>query len=81
MTEYPRNQQFAPSAPESDDDTIDLGALIATLWRGKWIVGVAASVAILMGGYYAYVMAVPTYSATAAVILQTKQDSITYNGK
>jgi polysaccharide biosynthesis transport protein len=76
MTEFPKTKQFASTLSEDDDDSIDLGALLGTLWRGKWIIGLVAAIAILLGGYYAYGVAVPMYRATSVVILQTKQDNI-----
>lgn len=76
MTEIPKSKQFMSNRVEEDDDSIDLGALLATLWRGKWIIALAAALAVLIGGYYAYVAATPLYRATATVMLQTKQDNI-----
>ncbi|WP_223427508.1 GumC family protein [Tateyamaria pelophila] len=79
MTEYPKNQQFAPSAPSAPDeadDSIDIGALIATLWRGKWLIGFVTGLAILIGGYQAYIVAVPLYRATASVILHSTEGNI-----
>jgi polysaccharide biosynthesis transport protein len=76
MTEFPKTKQFASTLSEEDDDSIDLSALLGTLWRGKWIVGLAAAIALLLGGYYAYVVATPMYRATSVVMLQTKQDNI-----
>ncbi|SIO02984.1 polysaccharide biosynthesis tyrosine autokinase [Vannielia litorea] len=60
----------------SDADIIDLGALLATLWRGKWIIGAVTSLAILSGGYYAYAVAVPIYTATSVVKLETQEQSV-----
>lgn len=59
-----------------DDDTIDLGALIGTLWRGKLIIAAVTLIFMLLAGYYAYGVAVPTYRSTAVVVLDTKEDSI-----
>ncbi|MFY9212133.1 MAG: polysaccharide biosynthesis tyrosine autokinase [Aestuariivita sp.] len=64
------------AAPQADDDEIDLGALLSTLWRGKWLIALCMTVAILVGGYYAYGMATPLYRSTAVVILETNQDQI-----
>lgn len=65
----------APSeAPE--DDMIDLGALLATLWRGKWIMLLATVAATSLGGFYAFVAAVPLYTSSAVVMLETKQESV-----
>lgn len=61
---------------DEDDDTIDLGALIGTLWRGKLIIAAVTMIFMLLAGYYAYGVAVPTYRSTAVVVLDTKEDSI-----
>ncbi|AZV79331.1 polysaccharide biosynthesis tyrosine autokinase [Parasedimentitalea marina] len=58
------------------DDIIDLGQLFATLWRGKWIIALITTLAVLAGGYYAFVTAVPLFRSTAVVMLETKQQSI-----
>ncbi|AYE88356.1 polysaccharide biosynthesis tyrosine autokinase [Sulfitobacter sp. D7] len=67
----------APSASTSaDEDVIDLGTLFSTLWRGKWLIALGVLVAMLIGGYYAYIAATPLYRSTAVVILETNQDQI-----
>ena len=70
-------QQFAvPVAAVTDDDEIDLLAVFRTLWRGRLIIILCAFIALLIGGYYAYVVAVPTYSATATMALQMRQETV-----
>lgn len=81
MKQTPLNEpSFAVNRPApsdaSEDGVIDLGALIATLWRGKWIILLAAIAAIFAGGYYAFSAAVPLYTSSAVVMLETKQESI-----
>ncbi|MBY6059434.1 GumC family protein [Leisingera daeponensis] len=81
MKQAPLNEaSFAVARPAPSeapqDDVIDLGALLATLWRGKWIVLLAACAAILIGALYAFVAAVPLYTSSAVVMLETKQESI-----
>lgn len=66
-------QPIAPSASEAE---IDLASLLNTLWRGKWFIGLCAAVAIVLGGYYAFAVAVPTYTSTAVVKLETQQANI-----
>ena len=67
---------FPQGASQPEDDEIDLGSLIATLWRGKWLISLFMLVAVMIGGYYAYVVATPLYRATAVVILETDQNQI-----
>lgn len=59
-----------------DDDVIDIGALFGTLWRGKFWIALTTIIAVLIGGYYAYVVATPLYRATAVVILETDQQQL-----
>lgn len=62
-----------PVTPAAADDEIDLGQLLRTIWRGKlWIV-LAAVLGVLVGGYYAFQMAVPMYTTTTSVVQQTDQ--------
>jgi capsular exopolysaccharide synthesis family protein len=66
-----------PPVPQpDDDDEIDLLALVRTLWRGKWWIALFAILAIGIGGYYAYVRAIPTYSATTQMALQIRQETV-----
>jgi polysaccharide biosynthesis transport protein len=72
----PRQNFSAPVAVAEDDDEIDLMSLFHTLWRGKYIIALCAFLAVLVGGYYAYVVAVPTYSATAQMALQIRTETV-----
>jgi succinoglycan biosynthesis transport protein ExoP len=70
------HQRHPPEPDTPEDDVIDIGALIATLWRGKWIVLLTTLIAITLGGYYAYVAATPLYTSSAVVMLETDQKSV-----
>ncbi|MEL6957812.1 MAG: polysaccharide biosynthesis tyrosine autokinase [Pseudomonadota bacterium] len=61
---------------QRDEDVIDLGSLFSTIWRGKYWIGVITAITILLGGYYAYVVATPLYRSTAVVILETDQQQV-----
>ncbi len=65
-----------PVAPVQEDDEIDLMAIVGTLWRGKYIIALCAILALLLGGYYAYAVAVPTYTATAQMALQIRTETV-----
>ncbi|WJY22158.1 Wzz/FepE/Etk N-terminal domain-containing protein [Fontisubflavum oceani] len=70
------NQQFVPAPDVEPDDEIDLLALLGTLWRGKWIVLMAAVLSMVLGGVYAFRLAVPLYPATVTVALNAQQQQV-----
>ncbi|MBQ0803306.1 MAG: hypothetical protein KBT65_00285 [Sulfitobacter sp.] len=37
---------------EAEEDTIDIGALIGTLWRGKWLIAIVTGIAMTLGHLY-----------------------------
>lgn len=58
-----------------DDDTIDLFALLRTVWLGKWLIALFFVIAAGIGVYVAYFASTPIYRSTAVVILETNQQS------
>lgn len=75
MQDYARSERGQQSS-QIEDDEIDLLQLFGTLWRGKWIIILCAMIAVLVGGYYAYGVAVPKYSATTTLALQIRGSQI-----
>ena len=66
-----------PARPPADQgDEIDLLQLFGVLWRGKWVILFAAILVLVSGGYYAFAIAVPQYSATARLALQARDQQI-----
>lgn len=65
-------------SPQSkiEDDEIDLGALLHTLWRGKLWVILTALIGLLIGGYYAFEVAVPKYTANSVVMLESREAKV-----
>lgn len=59
------------------NDEIDLTKLVGAMWRGKWVIAGVTSLAIALGGFYAFRVAVPIYEAKSVVLLDTKQERIT----
>lgn len=59
-----------------NDDEIDLSNLFRTLWRGKLWIALCGLLALLVGGYYAYGLAVPVYTAKAAIALESRQEQV-----
>ncbi|WP_370458945.1 polysaccharide biosynthesis tyrosine autokinase [Aggregicoccus sp. 17bor-14] len=58
-------------APEPDDDDLDLGQLIGTLYDGRWLIAAAALVLSALGLFYAFT-ATPVYRADALVQVEEK---------
>ena len=64
------------SPQSASEDEIDLGQLFRALWRGKFWILLSMLVTILVGGYYAYAVAVPHYSTTSVVTLENRQEQV-----
>lgn len=69
---------FTPPVTERGvvEDVIDIGALTATIWRGKWRVLGWAAVALLCGAVYAFVLATPVFRATTTLVLDTREAQV-----
>jgi len=70
------NSSIRDRVSSLETDEVDLGALVQTLWRGKWRIAFATTLAILAGGYYAFAIAVPTYTAESVVMLENRQENV-----
>ena len=69
-----------PAYPCDDkDDVIDLLDLWNVLWRGKWLIALVVTVAVLVAGYMAFFYLPVTYKSEA-VLLETKQDNSALGG-
>lgn len=67
---------MASQTQSKDDDIIDIGALLGTLWRKKlWV---AASIVLFaaLGLLYAYGIAVPKYRATSVILLDATSEQL-----
>lgn len=66
-----------PSSPNiSDDDVIDLGALLSVLWRKKlWLLASIVACA-LIGAVYAFAIATPKYRATSVILLDSSGEQL-----
>lgn len=71
-----RRQVLAPAPARPPMDLINIGALLAVLWRGKAVIAAAAVLAVLVGGFYAFFVAPPTYRATTVVMLDPREERI-----
>ncbi|TNJ40980.1 polysaccharide biosynthesis tyrosine autokinase [Phaeobacter sp. B1627] len=76
LSEVSSVTRLQTQSPSANDDMIDLGALLGTLWRGKWTIVLTTMVMIFVGGYQAYIASTPLYTSTAVVMLETEQKSV-----
>lgn len=55
---------------------LDLVQLAGTLWRGKWKILIYMLITISIGGYYAFIAAVPKYKASTIVVLESRDNQV-----
>lgn len=67
---------LSESRPETGEDEIDLVGVLRTLWRGKWLILLCTVVALALGGWYVYSLAVPLYTAKAVLALLDQQGEV-----
>lgn len=58
------------------DDEIDLMELAHALWRGKWLIAIAALLALIAGAYYAFGMAESRYESSAKLTLEMRTNQV-----
>ncbi|MEP4196184.1 MAG: polysaccharide biosynthesis tyrosine autokinase [Aliishimia sp.] len=63
-------------ADNAQGGVVNMNMLLRTLWRGKFVIVFLTSLAVLAGGYYAYVGATPKFKSTAVVMLNTQQQQV-----
>ncbi len=73
-TNSPVLQSFG--VPADSQDLVDLGAIFRTLWRGRFWILIGAFCCGVAAFYYAFAVAVPTYKARSAVMLETRQSQV-----
>lgn len=67
----------APAMPQAEEgDEIDLLELAGSLWRGKWVILATTFLALTIGAWYAYGVAVPKYAATSSLALQLRKEAV-----
>jgi len=71
MKRSPRN-----AVKTSEDEIIDLAAILAILWRGKLYIVMIAFVALMIGATYAYILAQERYRSTAVVMLNNREEQV-----
>jgi succinoglycan biosynthesis transport protein ExoP len=63
------------AAPSRDDDLIRVGAILAAIARGSWIMALTIVACVVLAWHYAVNVATPIYRATATIVLETDDRS------
>ncbi len=77
MTHASHNKpgQFAVQT-DAPAEEVDLAKLFGVLWRGKIWISLCGILALIIGFYYAFFIAIPYYTANAAVALESRQEQV-----
>ncbi|WP_339643124.1 Wzz/FepE/Etk N-terminal domain-containing protein, partial [Jannaschia helgolandensis] len=60
----------------SRDDEVDLVSILKLLWRGRWWIVGATTISLSLGAIYAFWIAVPVYTASATVALDSREGNV-----
>lgn len=61
---------------DTTDDEIDLGELFGALWRGKLWIALLGFLSLSAGGFYAFGLATPIYTAVTTVVFESSEEQI-----
>ncbi|MEO0633795.1 MAG: polysaccharide biosynthesis tyrosine autokinase [Pseudomonadota bacterium] len=70
------NVPASPAPRASDNTIVDLGSLLSILWRHKLLLVITTMISTTIGGYYAYVAAVPTFASSATIVLNSREEQV-----
>ena len=62
---------------ENSNDEIDLGQLVRTIWRGKWLISIFLLAFAVLGFLYATKVAERVYVSSATVSIESNQPQVT----
>lgn len=71
-----RYGKTAAGASVAEADSVDIGALLRSAWRGKFIILLSTLVALSLGWYYANKVATPKFRSTAVVMLNNREEQV-----
>ncbi|MGH1355071.1 MAG: GumC family protein [Thalassovita sp.] len=79
MAQAEQQGRSAPTrrnAGNQDEEGLDLLHLLGTLWLGKWFIAFCITVAVVLGGFYAFRVAEPRYAASANLALNIQRSLV-----
>lgn len=63
-------------ADSADEYEFDLRAIFNVIWRGKFWIFLAATLGFIVGGFYAFRVAVPIYPASSIILLNNQRENV-----
>lgn len=73
---WPNNLQATMLRTEPQEDSLDLLQVVRVLWGGRWLILASMIVAALIGRVYISQAVIPTYTARAVVMLESRQEQV-----
>lgn len=71
-----KNIAQIPRETSTSDVEIDFSAIVNVLWRGKFWIMLVALIGFVLGGLYAFRVAVPIYPAAATIQLNSQRENV-----
>ncbi|WP_254683410.1 polysaccharide biosynthesis tyrosine autokinase [Phaeobacter sp. LSS9] len=63
-------------AADDGQEVLDLGAIFAIIWRGRWVIAACVLIGLIVGIWRAYIAATPLYGAEVQLVLDTRDEKV-----
>ncbi|AUQ76320.1 putative exopolysaccharide biosynthesis transport protein (plasmid) [Phaeobacter piscinae] len=63
-------------AADDGQEVLDLGAIFAIIWRGRWVIAACVLIGLIVGIWRAYIVATPLYGAEVQLVLDTRDEKV-----
>ncbi|KXF92543.1 succinoglycan biosynthesis transporter [Phaeobacter inhibens] len=63
-------------AAADGQEVLDLGALFAIIWRGRWVIAACVLIGLIVGIWRAYIVATPLYGAEVQLVLDPRDEKV-----
>ncbi|MFV1528236.1 MULTISPECIES: GumC family protein [unclassified Phaeobacter] len=63
-------------AADDGQEVLDLGAIFAIIWRGRWVIAACVMLGLFLGIWRAYLAATPLYGAEVQLVLDTRDEKV-----
>ncbi|ATG41503.1 putative exopolysaccharide biosynthesis transport protein (plasmid) [Phaeobacter piscinae] len=63
-------------AADDGQEVLDLGAIFAIIWRGRWVIAACVLIGLIIGIWRAYIAATPLYGAEVQLVLDTRDEKV-----